>query len=141
MLKISHRGNTSGPREDENSPDLVEEVTQEFTVEVDLWKIGPKLFLGHNGPQYEITWNFLTRNRPNLLVHCKNVDALQCMGKDFHYFWHEKDKYTLTSQGIILAYPGQDCPLWGIAMKCENWSQVNKNWYGICSDYISYFNN
>ena len=56
MKFISHRGNTDGPNlEWENDPSRIEEVLEKgYDVEIDVWKIGSKLFLGHYGPEYTV---------------------------------------------------------------------------------------
>jgi hypothetical protein len=135
---ISHRGNLRGSSWAENSPWEIERAIREsFLVEIDLWKINNHFYLGHSTAKYLINEPFLTENKDHLLIHAKNINALLYLKeKEFHYFWHENDRYTLTSQGIILAYPGMSCPNGGLAMKCEEWPTINPEWWGICSDRI-----
>ena len=56
MKIISHRGNLDGPIfEKENHPDyILNAIDAGFDVEIDLWKIETKLFLGHDEPKYLI---------------------------------------------------------------------------------------
>lgn len=75
MKFISHRGNTDGPNSEwENNPSRVEEVLEKgYDVEIDVWKIGSKLFLGHDGPEYAIDYSFLKNDM--LLCHAKNLES------------------------------------------------------------------
>jgi len=146
MIMISHRGCIDGPNEKENEPEFIENALDKFHCEIDLWKINNDLFLGHDLPTYPITENWLIKRRKKLLIHCKNPAALLHMNTEsekwgYHYFWHEEDKYTLTSRGLILTYPGYSCPKGGIAMKCEYWPKIKSGWFGICSDFINSFSN
>ena len=67
MRLISHRGNTSGPNPSrENHPDYIHEaIDKGFEVEVDVWRLGDKWFLGHDKPQYEIEEQFLLQDKLN----------------------------------------------------------------------------
>ena len=79
------------------------------------------------------------KNRKNKLwVHCKNIEALeQCDEKiDLHYFWHEHDTVTLTSQGIIWAYPGKQKIKGSVAVLPEVYNDDVSLCIGVCSDYI-----
>ena len=53
---ISHRGNLNGPQPNkENSPDYINEAIESgYNVEIDIWFIHNKWYLGHNNPTYEI---------------------------------------------------------------------------------------
>jgi hypothetical protein len=106
MKIISHRGNLEGITPDENRPDYVNNTLQTgFDVEVDVWLINNELFLGHDEPQYKINNEFLLNDK--LWCHAKNKDAFQYMlNNSIHCFWHEQDKFTLTSKGIPWCYPG-----------------------------------
>ena len=56
-------------------------------------------------------------------------------------FWHESDKYTLTSQGWIWAYPGQPGGRYSIAVHPEKLSDEEvKKFAGVCSDYVDNYN-
>lgn len=46
-------------------------------------------------------------SRPELWLHCKNVEALaKAPTVAENYFWHQDDHYTLTSTGLVWTYPG-----------------------------------
>ena len=72
-----------------------------------------------------------------LWCHAKNIEALLRMQNyDIHYFWHEKDKITLTSKNHIWAYPNVDYPTFSIAVLPEIYNSEITNCSGICSDYV-----
>jgi hypothetical protein len=50
MIIISHRGNLYGPdKENENKPDQIQKVLNlGYYVEIDVWFIDEKLYLGHD---------------------------------------------------------------------------------------------
>jgi hypothetical protein len=139
MILISHRGNICGKNpEHENSPKQIEKVISlGFDVEIDVWSIGQKWFLGHDSPDTEIDISFL-KNRA-LWCHAKNLSALKKMiDLDIHCFWHQNDDYTLTSKGYIWTYPNRKLNSRSIAV-CTNYPIINltKNMCaGICSDWI-----
>lgn len=142
MKLIAHRGNLFGPNPDlENSPKyLLNAANQGFDVEVDLWVKDNKLFFGHDGPLYRITPRTLARLSYHAWIHCKNVEALEwCKEQDFwdslHYFWHQKDSYTLTSRGYIWTYPGKTVPKGGVLVD-KNLKVVPKDIEYVCSDWV-----
>jgi hypothetical protein len=141
MVLISHRGNLIGSNpERENSQDYIQEALDKgFNVEVDVWILDNKIYLGHDGPQYCInkTWLYLHKN--NLWIHCKNIEAIIYFSsklKLFNYFWHENDTLTLTSKKYIWAYPGKQPIKNSIAVMPEINSDDVSQCLGICSDYI-----
>lgn len=111
MIKIAHRGNVFGPSIQENQPaHLLKAIGMGFNVEADVWRIGDRLWLGHSSAQYLLNRELLNRLIPYTWFHCKNLDALEYFSNrpqlDANYFWHENDRYTVTSHGYIWAYPG-----------------------------------
>ena len=103
------------------------------------------LFLGHDGPQYEISPDWLFERAGHLWIHAKNIEAFytftQSVG-DWNAFWHQEDEHTLTSAGFIWAYPGSILTPRSICVMPE----ISKVKYspqdlevcaGICSDYIN----
>ncbi len=103
MIIISHRGNLNGPNPDlENREETISlAISEGFDCEIDIWKIGDTLYLGHDGPDRQTTLSFLERYSVSLWVHCKNLSALLELKDTFNCFFHDKDTYTLTSKGII----------------------------------------
>ena len=139
MIYISHRGNLEGPRQDfENKPEYIENAaSQGFAVEIDVWFKNNNFFLGHDEPQYSINANFLLKKE--IWCHAKNLEALEEMKKiGSHYFWHENDKFTLTSKGYIWTYPGFELSKNSICVLPEKDLVKNKKLEcaGICSDFI-----
>ena len=143
MKFISHRGNIDGPNPEwEHDPSRIEDVLNNgYDVEIDVWKIGSKLFLGHDGPQFPIDYGFIKNE--SLLCHAKNLEALEYMLKmdDVHCFWHQEDHYTITSNGYIVSYPGYAVTPKTICMRPEaqSYTQLYGSAYAICSDYVEIF--
>jgi len=143
MIKIAHRGNTQGPNpEKENSPAyILDSIDKGFDCEIDLWRINNSLFLGHDGPEYEINEAFLFGSTSKLWIHCKNLDALHFSLEHrdvFNSFWHQNDAHTLTSHGYIWTYPGQAITSKSILvdLKPEALSRVKLGLFGLCADYL-----
>ncbi len=137
MIKISHRGNINGRIEEaENRPDYIEDALRlGYDVEVDVWFLNDKFYLGHDEALYATDKIFLSN--PRLWVHCKNVDAvLELKHSKVHYFWHENDTIALTSQGFIWVYPGKQPIKNSIAVMPELHNDDLLFCIGICSDFI-----
>jgi len=158
MKYIAHRGNINGPNPLENHPDYIKKALElGYDVEIDVWlidnhsssigagvtggrfvepNIDNKLFLGHDGPQYEITIDFLKNN--GLWCHAKNLNALYLMlENDIHCFWHQNDDFTITSRGFIWSYPGKELTNNSICLMPEwNNSEIDENCYAVCSDFV-----
>jgi len=143
MLLISHRGNLFGPDEvGENNPTKIADViNQGFDVEIDVWSIGNKMYLGHDKPTHFVTTDFLLH--PNMWCHAKNIEALEhMMNVGAHCFWHESDHYTITSNGFIWTYPGKQLTPKSVIVchaKEETGKVTTTNAYGVCSDYVGYY--
>lgn len=140
MILISHRGNIKGKYADkENHPSQIDLCASlGYEIEIDIRLVGNKMFLGHDTPDYEISLKWLESLRNKLWIHCKNTESLQKLsGSDFNYFWHDKDDYTLTSKGIIWAYPGKPLTPKSIAVLPELWTEEKHlQCLGVCSDFV-----
>lgn len=140
MKFISHRGNLFGKdASNENNPEyILRAIEKGFDCEIDIWYIEKKFFLGHDKPQYQIPIDFLNINKDYLWIHCKNIQAiLELQRSPLHFFWHEEDTITLTSNRIIWAFPGKQPIENSIAVMPEIFDEKNlENCFGICSDYI-----
>ena len=79
MILISHRGNLNGKDVDnENNPLYIDRALGKgYDVEVDVWYVNGKWYLGHDEPTYEIELDYLKDN--NLWCHAKNIEALSKM--------------------------------------------------------------
>ena len=144
MKKIAHRGNISGKQiELENKPSYVESaISQKYDVEIDVWLFNDKFMLGHDEPQYEISFSFFEKHQDKLWIHCKNLQALFALNKIKHLnvFFHDKDDATLTSRGFIWTYPNKPlmpnsvCVLPELGIEGD----IHKC-HGICSDYLTQY--
>lgn len=139
---IAHRGNTDGPNPDlENSPYyLMDAIDLGFDVEVDVWVVDGVISFGHNGPSYShIPESFLLEIGSYAWYHCKNLEALEFFTETFphlNYFYHDKDDYTLTSQGYIWTYPEKFFGKRSVVVNLEQeYSYVGHELYGVCGDY------
>jgi hypothetical protein len=139
MIYISHRGNIDGKNiSKENSVlYILQALDLGFDVEIDVW-FNNGFWLGHDRPAHFVDYKFLENTK--LWCHAKNIDGLYELSKiNTRYFWHQNDNYTLTSDNIIWAYPGQ---ILNDKCVCVLPEQNNihihtiDNCYGICSDFI-----
>ena len=143
MIYISHRGNIEGKSEkNENNPEyIMKAVDKGFDVEIDVWLLEKKYYLGHDNPQYKIERSFLANEK--LWCHAKNLEALEGMmaSKDIRFFWHQEDDVTLTSDNFIWTFPGKKLMKNSICVmpevsRIKPSDQTLKNCVGICSDFI-----
>lgn len=138
MILIAHRGNIDGPRpESENNPTyLIEAIDMGYDVEIDVWSLGGKLFLGHDEPQYEVSIEFLQNNK--FWCHCKNIPALQqLLQNNVHCFFHKSDDVTLTSKNYIWTFPKKRLLPGSVCVMPEyGFDGDLLDCVGICSDYV-----
>jgi hypothetical protein len=142
MIIISHRGNLNGPSEIENTPFQIEEAIKlGFDVEIDIWKIDNKLYLGHDQPTTEVSIEFLNRYHKQLWIHCKNVDALYFFNGDiYNCFYHNTDDVVLTSFKVLWTYPGKQLTNNSVAVMPDiipngyDWVK-NSSCFAVCTDY------
>jgi len=141
MKLIAHRGNIHGPNPSlENAPQyILDAIHQGYDCEIDVHYIENEYYLGHDRPDYKIELSFLIAHSSSLWIHCKNFEAFDKLIqlKELNIFWHEDDKYTLTSHQYIWAYPKMKVSKRCIILLPE-WSDFlfDKDGYGICSDYV-----
>jgi hypothetical protein len=145
MIYISHRGNINGKDPNlENHPEYINNAINEgYDVEVDVWYVDDKWYLGHDSPQWEIDLHWISKRSDKLWVHCKNIEALERLANtsnldtaDINFFWHEEDTATLTSFNYIWAYPGKQPIKGSIAVMPELYDDDVSKCIGICSDVI-----
>ena len=57
MIYIAHRGNINGKFESyENEPNYIDRAIElGYDVEIDLWWVDGRTYLGHDEPQYEVS--------------------------------------------------------------------------------------
>ena len=146
MILISHRGNINGKDIDrENHPKYIDEaITKGYDVEVDIHMTEDGfLYLGHDGPQYRITQDWLDKRVDKLWIHCKSFDAMRwfTLIDRFNHFWHQEDDFTLTSRGVIWTYPGKETTPKSICVLPEKNNEKPKKCLGICSDFVVNYKN
>jgi hypothetical protein len=152
MKIISHRGNLTGSNPiRENSIDYIEDAIAEgFDVEIDLRVEDNDCYLGHDDPQYFVTMEWLKKYKDFLWIHCKNREALEKMSSsvvEFNYFYHECDRYTITSKGIGWVLIGQYPYSKSVIVLPESISlyeyqpEYIKNSFGICTDKPIFYKN
>ncbi|MDA9711924.1 hypothetical protein N9U49_00760 [Acidimicrobiaceae bacterium] len=136
---IAHRGNITGPNpeKENNKGYILDALTNGFECEIDVWFLNNKFFLGHDDPENEIEITFLLENFDKLWIHCKNLEAINELSnyQQLNYFWHEKDKFTLTSKNYIWTYPNQESGKNSVIVSLEK-KLPSGEFIGICSDYI-----
>jgi hypothetical protein len=143
MILISHRGNINGKNtERENHPSYIDEaIALGYDVEIDIWYLEGRLFLGHDEPQYEVSMDWLDLRSPSLWIHCKDMNSLSYFNEysnkissQFNYFSHDVDMGVLTSHNYIWSTNLYDR---GILVLPEVFNrEPNKATLGICSDVI-----
>ena len=135
MKIIAHRGNISGSSVLENHPDYIfQALSAGFDAEIDIWNIDSKLFLGHDIPQYQIDLKWLESYKDFLWVHLKNIECYKIFkDTNLNYFWHETDKFTLTSKNIPWCFPSIYIPN-GVTV-LDKQKEIPNGLYGICTDY------
>jgi hypothetical protein len=142
MKYIAHRGLFNGPDVNlENRPEQIELALKEgYDCEVDLWIVNSDFYLGHDRPDYPIDKKWL--ERLGLWIHAKNLAALRWLTTtDLEYFWHEEDKFTLTSHNYIWTYPGNELTQRSVMVMPEYVDKSldtarNAQCYAVCSDFV-----
>ncbi len=145
MKLIAHRGNINGRIESwENEPAYIDlAIKKGYDVEVDVWYIDNKLWLGHDKPQYGVDFIWFKDRVLRLWVHCKNVEAVVFFKNsqyEFNYFWHETDTITLTSLNHIWAFPGKQPIENSVAVMPEINNDDITQCIGVCSDFVEKYN-
>lgn len=141
MIRIAHRGNLDGPSERENEPNyLLAAVALGYKVEVDVWFVEGSLWLGHDYAQYRVDYEFLSKIADSAWFHCKNLEALECFNSrlsSLNYFWHQEDRFTLTSGGHIWTYPGEQATAKSVIvdLNLTNLDSYRNVAYAVCTDY------
>lgn len=135
---ISHRGNLNGKicGEENNPRYVLDAMRKDFDVEVDVWLVGGSFFLGHDEPKYKVSIDFLKNDR--LWCHAKNSESLELMIKsNINCFWHESDKFTMTSRNLLWCYYENYHPLGITVLKEVEFGDIEipKNILGICTDF------
>ena len=139
---IAHRGNINGPCEEENSPTHIRKALElGYDVEVDAWfDMGEnRWFFGHDTPTHEVEHSFfsslLNPHATKIWIHAKNIQAVEKLSETgMHWFWHDKDKMTLTNQCVVWCYKGVYVKE-GITVELGEPRLIPDKVLGICTDY------
>lgn len=136
MIRISHRGNLQKAQsERENTVAYIQEaLNKDYHVEIDVFFMDNKWFLGHDGPETEVEFEFL--DNPRFFLHCKNLAALNELtheGVEADFFAHDNDKWVLTRNGFIWTFPRQETCYNSIIVDLENSGNYG-DITGVCSD-------
>lgn len=147
MIKISHRGNVNGriPHLENTHEYIQKALDSKYDVEIDVWVKDEKLWLGHDKPEISTSLEWLEDRADRLWIHCKNFKALSLFSRmnsgisPWNFFFHEKEKFTIISNGMIWAHQiadANDLCIIPLLSKKEliNWN-VGKV-AGVCSDYV-----
>lgn len=132
MIIISHRGNLNGSDGENHPRSILKALDLGFHVEVDMWMVDGKIYLGHDNPKYEINIDFISQS-DKMWIHAKNLEVINLLyeNKNINWFWHEEDKMTLTSKGYIWSYPGHEVDN---CVMVDRGQTTNKKCYAICTD-------
>jgi hypothetical protein len=142
MKFIAHRGNFLGVDKRENDPlFIIETIKRGYDVEIDVWKRNDFYYLGHDGPEYPTSIEFLEDIKEHAWVHCKNISAMASLCDKMNCFFHDVDDAVFTSKGFIWIYPGKEIPKEGksvVVLKGDyNYTEEELNrCYAICTDNI-----
>ena len=140
MKIIAHRGLIDGPNKDiENNPFQIQRTLNlGYDCEIDLWVQDSKFYLGHDYPQYQVTEDFLRNDK--FWIHAKNINALYWLSNqanEINYFWHDVDRYIITSKHFIWTCDQENLTDRSIVVILREpiISDKDLNCYGICTDY------
>lgn len=139
MKLIAHRGNYVGINSQlENSPEYIKEALGNgYDVEIDVRLVNGIWYLGHDEPQYKVDITDYLDDR--CWLHCKNAEAFESLFNNYsfsNFFWHQRDDYTITSSGLIWAYPGSK-RLDGSVVLFPKSPEEIFNVYGVCDNDFS----
>lgn len=144
MRIIAHRGNLNGPNpSEENKIEYLQTALNKgFDVEVDVWKIGQDLMLGHDAPTYPVDRSFLCNKR--VWTHAKNIEAFcfLTMFKDVNVFYQTEEDVALTSRGFFWAHSKTNLIHTKAIRTCLEYDfrlTSDTTSYGICTDYSEFF--
>ena len=139
MKIISHRGYENGedPSLENNPEQIIKLLGTNIDVEIDV-SYDKTFYLGHDKPLHEVGLDFLKQD--GLWCHAKNIEALKIMLRNnIHCFWHESDKYTITSKGYVWVYPGMPLCEGSVYVLPERNPiadrQNYKDCYAVCADF------
>lgn len=145
-LHILHRGNSLNNPAVENSPEkLLELVRTNHHVELDIWSRSGKLFLGHDGPEIEVSYDWLLNVISRALIHCKDGRTFRDLRTWFaeraiaaNLFYHTTEDYALSTNDWVITYPGKTTFRGFLSMMPESASKdpLAEDCFAVCSDKL-----
>lgn len=141
---ILHRGLSNGPVNnsslENNEIVLKDKISKGWEVEIDIWKIDEKIYLGHDKPTTLLNDISLLESS-NVWVHCKNIEAaIACQNLEANFFIHDNDIAVLTSKQWIWCYPGTKAERKSVCVLPERTTIKDFLDVGaVCSDYMPIF--
>ena len=147
---ICHRGNLEQKFvPDENKPELLDRrISNGYSVELDVWFVKGGYWLGHDEPQYEVSFEWLMKDAAAKYIHCKNGETFEhllskCgrLGYNANLFYHTGEDYALTTRGHVIVHPGKPLlhgsvnmmPEMAVARRPQGeWNQT----FAFCSDSL-----
>ena len=159
MRIISHRGNLKGPSSTENTFEAIEETLDAgFDVEIDVWYVANKFWLGHDEPERSFHIDMLDSwsKKGDVYVHCKNIWSAQFFLEDYGFkfrpvfpFMHDNDQAVFLHNEKLWVHPNavhsvdpslsKKCIAVLPSLKSAEYDinlDLNfESWYGICTDY------
>jgi len=139
MKLIKHRGNFEGIKKElENKPEYINiALNNGYDVEIDVRYVNGLWYLGHDEPQYKV--DIIDYLDKRCWLHCKNPKAFEKLFNDYNtanFFWHQTDAYTMTSSGLIWAFPGSKRLDNSVVLFPKNSEEIF-NVYGVCDNDFS----
>lgn len=154
---IAHRGITDGNYSGKENLiyTIMETLDKGYEVEADIQCYNGILYLGHDERQEPLDGliNEIERHiglwgyHSWIWYHCKDKDTLSHFVKRKsldNYFWHDVDKFTLTSKGYVWtadlsdSYPDRTVVV--VKNKEDTLSQFETDCFGICSPFVGELN-
>ena len=146
---ICHRGNLERKElANENNPNLLDmRIADGYDVELDVWYKNNELFLGHDNPEYPITFEWLMQSSKKY-IHTKDASTLEYLllrcgkeGYNPNIFYHTDEHYSLTTRNHIIVLPGQEIIEGSVNMMPEMspTPKDTRQAFAVCSDSLSNF--
>lgn len=144
MLLISHRGNLEfpDPTKENTIVQIEKAIKLGFDVEIDIWKDGENLLLGHDIGLNIVNMEWILKNKDKLWIHCKHLEVFKFLDTkyDLNLFVHDTESVVITTKGHRWYYPGNDSS-GGICVLPEKFNKpIPNGTIGICTDFPFKFN-
>ena len=146
-LIVHHRGNSLSNLTVENNPiDLKKLVHAGHYIELDVWTRGEKIFVGHDRPDVEVTYDWLLKVADRAFIHCKDGITFSRLKRWFgargiatNLFYHTHEDYALSTGGWVITYPGKQTFKEFLSMMPESAGRVpsGEACAAICSDKLT----